>query len=167
MTGTNILDKKTKKSLLNLKYMAYIFILLTFVVGFIGSVLVSRDLAKRYEEFSSGLIAWVAIVFVVSFMIIWGILDVLKLLNNLYAGNIFTHENASIIRKIDKKIIFTIIFSIIVNVVMALMNWHPVWFLLVWLMLIVFLLLGHILVNPLALIVEKSAELQLEMELTI
>ena len=60
---------------------------------------------------------WLIISYVVSFMVIWGIYDVIRLLNNLYKGNIFTYENADILKIIDKKIIFTIIFDLISNTI--------------------------------------------------
>lgn len=59
------------------------------------------------------------------------------------------------------------LFSVIVNIVMTLAEMHNFQFLIIWILFIFFLLAGHILVNPLALLVEKSADLQLEMDLTI
>ena len=163
----NALDKKTKKSLLNLKYLSYIFVFATIALGYIVSTYTAYRLLGTYSELKTQIILWLIISYVVSFMIIWGIYDVIRLLNNLYKGNIFTYENADILKIIDKKIIFTIIFSTIANVVMTLLNGNPIWFLLVWFVFIIFLVVGHILVYPLALLVRKSADLQIEMELTI
>lgn len=161
------LDKKTQKSILNLKYTAYLFVLATVILGFVVSIFVAFNYSKIYPEMKLKIFMWVPVIYIVAIMIIWGILDVLKLLNNLYVGNIFTYDNSEILKRIDKKIIFTIIFSVIINVVMFLASFHHPVFLLVWLIFIIFLIAGHILVNPLALLVEKSADLQIEMELTI
>lgn len=161
------IDKKTQKSLLNLKYLSYLFVLATILLGFISSSYIAYRLIGAYSELKTQTIMWLIISYIVSFMIIWGIHDVIRLLNNLYQGNIFTYTNADILDVIDKKIIFTIIFSIVANVVMTLINGSPIWFLLVWFVFIIFLVVGHILVYPLALLVRKSADLQIEMELTI
>lgn len=162
-----LLDKKTKKSLLNLKFIAYLFMIAAFILGFAVSIIVALEYSKIYPEIKQKIFSWIPVVYIVSFMIIWGVLDVLKLLSNLYNGNIFTHENAKIIRRIDNKLVFTILFSLVANIIMYLISWHHPGFLLVWLIFVIFLIAGHVLVNPLALLVEKSAELQLEMELTI
>lgn len=160
-------DKKTQKSILNLKFIAYLFIFAAVVLGFIVSVIVALEYIEVYPEYKTQIFMWVPVIYIVAMMIIWGVLDVLKLLNNLYHGNIFTYENAKILKRIDKKLIFTILFAIIINVIMFLISWHHPGFLLIWLIFIIFLIAGHVLVNPLSLLVEKSADLQLEMELTI
>ena len=94
-------------------------------------------------------------------------MDVLKLMNNLLAGKIFTFDNANLIKVIDKKLVATLIFTIIANVVMLLLDiTHPS-LMILWFGFILFILAAHIIVKPLSLLVEKSAELQIEMELTI
>lgn len=167
MTSNSFFDIKTKKSILKLKYLAYTFIAIVVLIGFIVSLIFGLNIGKAHPDFKFQSYSWIAIFYVVSFMIIWGILDVIKLLNNLYKGNIFTYENADLIKIIDKKIIFTTMFSIIVNLIMLFINGNPFWFFLIWIIFITFLVVGHIIVNPLALIVEKSADMHLEMELTI
>ena len=85
----NALDKKTKKSLLNLKYLSYIFVVATIGLGFIFSTYTACKLLVSYSELKTQTIMWLIISYVVSFMVIWGIYDVIRLLNNLYKGNIF------------------------------------------------------------------------------
>ena len=98
----NALDKKTKKSLLNLKYLSYIFVFATIALGYIVSTYTAYRLLGTYSELKTQIILWLIISYVVSFMIIWGIYDVIRLLNNLHKGNIFTYENADILKIIDK-----------------------------------------------------------------
>lgn len=162
-------DEKMQKSLLNLKYLAYLFILIVVIVGvgfnsYFGYKLLASE---KYKSFSVHTIAWMAAIYFVAIMILLGIKDVLIMLTNLSKGNIFTHENAEILRRVDKKLLITLIFSIIVNMIMAIAGFTSFQFMFLWLVFISFLLAGHILVNPLALLVEKSADMQIEMDLTI
>lgn len=164
--SSNLLDKKMKKSIYSLKYLAIIFIVLVAIACIFVTYQAVKDLSyfpglKRYVY------PWLAIGYTVSFMIVWGILDVLKLMNNLLAGKIFTFYNANLIKVIDKKLVATLIFTIIANVVMLLLDiTHPS-LMILWFGFILFILAAHIIVKPLSLLVEKSAELQIEMELTI
>ena len=164
--SSNLLDKKMKKSIYSLKYLAVIFIVLVAIACIFVTYQAVKDLSyfpglKRYVY------PWLAIGYTVSFMIVWGILDVLKLMNNLVAGKIFTFDNANLIKVIDKKLVATLIFTIIANVVMLLLDiTHPS-LMILWFGFILFILAAHIIVKPLSLLVEKSAELQIEMELTI
>ncbi|MFM1525564.1 MULTISPECIES: DUF2975 domain-containing protein [Helcococcus] len=167
MQGKTFIDHKMKKSLLNIKYLAYLFMILVLFSGIGVSTYYGYKVILKDKSNQSMIIIWLAIIYFVSFMVTIGIKDVLKMLDNLQNGNVFTHENAKIIRIIDKKILFTLLFSVIVNIVMTLADMHNFQFLIIWILFIFFLLAGHILVNPLALLVEKSADLQLEMDLTI
>lgn len=164
--SSNILDKKMKKSIYSLKYLAIIFIVLVALACIAVTYLAITEL-KRYEDLEKFYYPWLFIGYFVAFMIVWGILDVIKLIDNLVAGEIFTHKNADIIKTIDKKLVVTLIFSIIANIVMLLVNiTHPT-IIMLWFGFILFILASHIIVKPLSLLVEKSAELQIEMELTI
>ena len=164
--SSNILDKKMKKSIYSLKYLAIIFIALVCIACVIVTYLFVKD-ASAYPEIKEYVYPWMFIGYVVAFMIVWGILDVIKLIDNLFVGEIFTYENANIIKTIDKKLVSTLIFSIVSNIVMLLVNiTHPS-IMLLWFGFILFILAAHIIVKPLSLLVEKSAELQIEMELTI
>lgn len=164
--SSNIFNKKMKKSLFNLKYLAMIFILLVITACVVVTYLGLKEIEVN-ENLKTYYYPWFAIGYVVSFMIIWGILDVIKLMNNLIQGKIFTFTNANLIKIIDKKLITTLIFSIIANVVMLLADiTHPA-IMFAWFMFIMFILAAHIIVKPLSLLVEKSAQLQIEMELTI
>lgn len=164
--SSNILDKKMKKSIYSLKYLAMIFIVLVVMACVAVTYMALRDTGK-FPEMKEYVYPWLGIGYVVAFMIVWGILDVIKLINNLIAGEIFTHNNANIIKTIDKKLVATLIFSIVSNIVMFLVNiTHPT-IIMLWFGFILFILAAHIIVKPLSLLVEKSAELQIEMELTI
>lgn len=162
----NILDKKMKKSIYSLKYLAMIFIVLVVMACVAVTYMTLRDTGK-FPEMKEYVYPWLFIGYFVAFMIVWGIMDVIKLIDNLVAGEIFTHKNADIIKTIDKKLVVTLIFSIIANIVMLLVNiTHPT-IIMLWFGFILFILASHIIVKPLSLLVEKSAELQIEMELTI
>lgn len=164
--SSNILDKKMKKSIYSLKYLAIIFIVLVALACIAVTYLAITEL-KKYEDLEKFYYPWLFIGYFVAFMIVWGIMDVIKLIDNLVAGEIFTHKNADIIKTIDKKLVVTLIFSIIANIVMLLVNiTHPT-IIMLWFGFILFILASHIIVKPLSLLVEKSAELQIEMELTI
>lgn len=164
--SSNILDKKMKKSIYSLKYLAIIFIVLVALACIAVTYLAITEL-KKYEDLERFYYPWLFIGYFVAFMIVWGIMDVIKLIDNLVAGEIFTHKNADIIKTIDKKLVVTLIFSIIANIVMLLVNiTHPT-IIMLWFGFILFILASHIIVKPLSLLVEKSAELQIEMELTI
>lgn len=167
--NSSFTDEKMQKSLLNLKYLAYLFIFIVIIVGVGCNIYFGMEILKsyKYEEYVIHTITWMISILFVSFMIILGIKDVLIMLNNLSKGNIFTHENAEILRRVDKKLLITLIFSIIINIIMAIAEFTNIQFMFVWFVFIGFLLAGHILVNPLALLVEKSADMQIEMDLTI
>lgn len=165
--NSSVINNEMKKSILNIKYLAYMFNILIIIGGFFASSYLAYRLYNIYSELKIGITLWLIIVYTVSFMILWGVKDVLIILDNLYKGNIFTFENAKIIKRIDNKLVFTLIFSIITNIIMALLNYSPLYIIIIWLIFILFILAGHILVKALGLIVEKSAELQIEMELTI
>lgn len=160
-------DKKIQKSLLNLKYLAYIFLIIAAIAGFVLTTTFGYKLYRDKQMELIQYILWELIFYVTTFMIMWGIVDVLKLLKNLRNGNIFTFENSNIIKNIDKKLVFTLFFSIISNIIMLLLNYHYYPLLIIWFVYISFILAAHILVRPLSLLVEKSAEMQLEMDLTI
>lgn len=167
--SSNILkDKNLQKSLINLKYLAYFVIGAVVFFGFGVFTYYAIDLYNN-PKIGNGVIAlyWIPIVYIVSVLIILGLLDVLKIITNLSQGNIFTFENASLLKKIDKLLITNLIFSLIVNTVMVLANWHFYGFLLIWVIYMAFLLIGHVLVASLSILVEKSAEMRLEMDLTI
>ncbi|MGY3776494.1 DUF2975 domain-containing protein [Helcococcus sueciensis] len=164
--SSNLLDKKMKKSIYSLKYLAIIFIVLVAIACIFVTYQAVKDLSY-FPELKRYVYPWLAIGYTVSFMIVWGILDVLKLMNNLLAGKIFTFDNANLIKVIDKKLVVTLIFTIIANIVMLLLDiTHPS-LMILWFGFILFILAAHIIVKPLSLLVEKSAELQIEMELTI
>ncbi len=164
--SSNLLDKKMKKSIYSLKYLAIIFIVLVAIACIVVTFQAVKDVS-HFPEIKEYVYPWLAIGYTVSFMIVWGILDVLKLMNNLVAGKIFTFDNANLIKVIDKKLVATLIFTIIANVVMLLLDiTHPS-LMILWFGFILFILAAHIIVKPLSLLVEKSAELQIEMELTI
>lgn len=161
-----IKDKKLQKSFLNLQYLAYIFIVIVLILG-VGFTTYAGVKGYMSDKSLGKYFTWLPVFYIVTFMIVWGILDVLKMLENLKNGNIFTIENATLLKTIDKKLIFTLLFSIISNVVMTLLGVNEVMILLLWIVFCGFILAGHILVHPLAILVEKSAEMRLEMELTI
>lgn len=167
--NSSFTDEQMQKSLLNLKYLAYLFIFIVVAVGvgcntYFGYQIIQSE---KYDKYIVHTIGWMISIYFVTFMIILGIKDVLLMLKNLSKGNIFTHENAEILRRVDKKLLVTLIFSIIINIIMAIAGFSNIEFMFLWLVFIGFLLAGHILVNPLALLVEKSADMQLEMDLTI
>lgn len=160
-------DKKIKKSLLNLKYLAYFFLISVIILGFGVTTYFGYKLYNENSIELKYIIMWEVIFYITTIMIVLGIKDVLSLLSNLDRGNIFTIDNAEILRKIDKKLLFTLFFSLIINIIMVIINNHHPGFLAVWLVFIMFILAGHILVKPLSLLVEKSAEMKIEMDLTI
>lgn len=162
-------DKKMQKSLLNLRYLAYVFLVIVGVIGFGLSTYYAIELFNKPGHSSNHIyiIAWLLFIFFITIMIFLGINDVIKMLNNLSKGNIFTHENANILKSVDKKLLITLLSSVSFNMIMAIINFHNGAFMLVWLVFIGFILAGHVIVSPLALLVEKSAEMQIEMELTI
>lgn len=164
--SSNLLDKKMKKSIYSLKYLAMIFIFLVVITCVVVTYLAINNLDK-FPELKVYVFPWMFIGYVVAFMIVWGILDVLKLMNNIINGEIFTYNNANLIKKIDKKLVGTLIFSIISNIVMVLLDTTHPSVMLLWFGFILFILAAHIIVKSLSLFVEKSAELQIEMELTI
>lgn len=160
-------DEKIEKSLLNLEYLAYVFLICVTTIGFGVTTYFGYKFYIDKTMALAGIILWEIIFYTITIMIILGIKDVLKLLRNLKTGNIFTFENANILKTIDKKLIFTLLFSLIANIIMVILNWNSIALLAIWIVFISFILAGHILVNPLAFLVERSAEMQIEMDLTI
>lgn len=160
-------DKKIRKSILSLKYLAYIFMAIVVVLGFGLSTYEGIKIIESTPVHTLMIVLWLLVYYTSSILVILGIKDVINLLTNLENDNIFTYENSNILKKIDNKLVISLVFSIIINFIFALLNFHTFSLLIAWILYIGFLLVGHVLVNPLQLLVEKSAEMQIELDLTI
>lgn len=160
-------DTKIKKSIISLRYMAYTMIFVIFFLGIGVSTYQGINIIQQYKSQSIKIISWLIVFYTTTIFIILGIKDVLRLLANLEKDNIFTYENANIIKRIDNKLLITLFFSVIINIVFVLAEIHDFNLLIIWGVFTGFILIAHVLVKPLYLLVEKSAEMQIEMDLTI
>lgn len=160
-------DSKIRKSIISLRYMAYIMIAVILFVGVGISTYQGLNIIQQYNTEIIKTISWLVVFYITTILIILGIKDVLRLLKNLEKDNIFTYENADIIKRIDNKLLITLFFSIIVNIIFVLAKLHDFNLLIIWIVFTGFILIAHVLVKPLYLLVEKSAEMQIEMDLTI
>ncbi|MGF0040158.1 DUF2975 domain-containing protein [Peptoniphilaceae bacterium SGI.131] len=156
-----------ERSLKKLKYLAYILMIVLFFIGFIFSTYAGFKLVDGDKKLYLAQAVWTLSIYIVFTLILLGIRDIVRVLNNIEEGNIFKDQTVVLLEKIDNKLVINSIFSFLINVIMFFFGTHHIIFLIVWMIFVSFLVVCHLVVKPLILIVKKSVELQLEMELTV
>ncbi len=114
-----------------------------------------------------GSVVWMVLVFVLGALGIYGLYLLVRLLGRIEDGNIFTRDNAAALRKMDKVVLWGLYVALALDLTLVLLLNFEITLFLFGMMFTLFLLIGHLILKPLAEVVDRSAELQEDLDLTV
>lgn len=150
-----------------LRYCCYFICVAIALITYVFAPIEGNRIVDGDPNFYLGQIQWTAVIFVIGAMVIYGIYIITEIFRSIEAGNIFTMENAEKLKKVDKLIIWALCVSLAANLYFAIVGPHHPGFVIMWLAFIIFLVLCHLVIKPLYMIVLKSAEMKLELDLVV
>lgn len=162
------------KELTWLKILAYPGMLLIFFVIYLFLPYMTwlampndvKETGSMFAVLGTSVIVWYVLAFILGALGIYGLALLVRLLNRVERGETFTMVNATLLEKMDKVVLWGLGVALVLDLWQIVMDFEPELFLLM-LLFTLFLLVGHLMLKPLAKVVARAAKLQEDLDLTV
>lgn len=149
--------------------MLFIFFVIYLFLPYMTWFTMPNDVKAQGSMFAVlgvGTVIWYALAFVLGGIGIYGLALLVRLLNRLERGAVFTRDNAALLLKMDRVVVWGLSVALVLDVWQLVTDFEPMLFLLAMLFTL-FLWVSHLLLKPLAKVVGRAAKLQEDLDLTV